>query len=104
MRTAITDASRPMLENNAVATSGLLSDLSNEPVDAEIGTKIRAAFGISGFSNAYVVQNPQPEEQSSQLRQRFNALNEFREIPPPDDGTGQRNRRDHSSDRAARMQ
>src|ERR1700681_4296489 len=46
MRTAITDASRPMLENNAIATSGLLSDLSNEPVDAEIGTKTRAAFGI----------------------------------------------------------
>jgi hypothetical protein len=58
MRTAIRDASRPMPENNAIATSGLLSDLSNEPVDAEIGTKTRAAFGISGFSNAYVVQNP----------------------------------------------
>jgi hypothetical protein len=80
-----------MPENNAMVTSGLLSDLSNEPVDAEIGTKIRA-FGISGFSNAYVVQTPQPEEQSSQLRRRFNALHEFREIPPPDEGTGQRNR------------
>jgi hypothetical protein len=79
-----------MLENNAMVTSGLLSDLSNERVDAEIGTKIRA-FGISGFSNAYVIQTPQPEEQSSQLRRRFNAPSEFREIPPPDDGTGQRN-------------
>jgi hypothetical protein len=103
MRTAITDASRPMLENNAMVTSGPLSDLSNEPVDAEIGTKTRA-FGISGFSNAYVIQTPQPEEQSSQLRRRFNALGEFREIPPPDEGTGQRNRPNHSSDHAARMQ
>jgi hypothetical protein len=103
MRTAITDASKPMLENNAMVTSGLLSDLSNEPVDAEIGTKTRA-FGISGFSNAYVIQTPQPEEQSSQLRRRFNALIEFREIPPPVEGTGQRNRRNHLSDHAARMQ
>jgi hypothetical protein len=91
MRTAIRDASRPMPENNAIATSGLLSGLSNEPVDAEIGTKTRAAFGISGFSNAYVIQTPQPEEQSSQPRRRFNALSEFREIPSADDGTGQRN-------------
>jgi hypothetical protein len=52
MRTAIRDTSRPMLENNAIVTSGLLSDLSDEPVDAEIGTNIREAFGISGFSNA----------------------------------------------------
>jgi len=58
VRMAIRDASRPMPENNAIATSGLLSDLSDEPVGAEIGTKIPAAFGISGFSNAYVVQNP----------------------------------------------
>jgi hypothetical protein len=79
-----------MLENNAMVTNGLLSDLSNERVDAEIGTKIRA-FGISGFSNAYVIQTPQPEEQSSQPRRRFNAPSEFREIPSADDGTGQRN-------------
>ena len=50
MRMAIRDASRPMPENNAIETSGPLSD---EP---EIGAKIRAAFGISGFSNAYVVR------------------------------------------------
>ena len=49
---AIRDASRPMPENNAIETSGLSSDLSDEPVDAEIGAKIRAAFGMSGFSNA----------------------------------------------------
>src|SRR6266852_9824935 len=58
VRMAIRDASRPMTENNAIVTSGLLSDLSDEPVGAEIGTNTRAAFGISGFSNAYVVQNP----------------------------------------------
>ena len=58
VRMAIRDASRPMPENNAIVTSGLLSDLSDEPVGAEIGTNTRAAFGISGFSNAYVVQNP----------------------------------------------
>src|SRR5713226_3726081 len=58
VRMAIRDASRPMPENNAIVTSGLLSDLSDERACAEIGTKIRAAFGISGFSNAYVVQNP----------------------------------------------
>jgi hypothetical protein len=58
VRMAIRDASRPMPENNAIVTSGLLSDLSDEPVGAEIGTKIRATFDISGFSNAYAVQNP----------------------------------------------
>jgi hypothetical protein len=58
MRMAIRDTSRPVQENNATEASRLWSDLSDEPVDAEIGAKIRAAFGMSGFSNASVVQNP----------------------------------------------
>jgi hypothetical protein len=58
MRTAIRDASRPTPENNAMETNELLSDLSDEPVDAEIGTKTGAAFGMSGFSDAWFKSQP----------------------------------------------
>jgi hypothetical protein len=46
--TAISDISRPIPENNAIETSGWLSDFSDEAVDAGICVETRTAFGMSG--------------------------------------------------------
>ena len=48
MRMAIRETSRPIPENNAMETSGLLSDWPDEVDDARIGAEIRTAFSISG--------------------------------------------------------
>jgi hypothetical protein len=59
MRTASKDTSRPIPENNAIGTSGLVFDFWDEVVDTEIGGEIRAAFGISG-SPMHLVQKTLP--------------------------------------------
>jgi hypothetical protein len=44
-----------MPENNAIDTNELLSDFSDEAVDAGTGAEMRAAFGMSG-SNMQMVK------------------------------------------------
>jgi hypothetical protein len=62
------DTSRPIPQNNAMETSGLLLDFSDETVDAdeavdaEIGGEIRTAFGISGSPMNRSFKNPSPLE------------------------------------------
>jgi hypothetical protein len=62
MRTASKDTSRPIPENNAIGTSGLVFDFSDEVVGTEIGGEIRAAFGISGSPMHKWFKNPCPLE------------------------------------------
>jgi hypothetical protein len=51
-RIATRDIKRPIPENNAMETNVLLSDFSDEAVDAGTGVEMRAAFGMSGSPNA----------------------------------------------------
>jgi hypothetical protein len=48
-----------MAENNAIETNALLLDFSDEAADAETGTEMRAAFGMSGTPK-YRFQYPCP--------------------------------------------
>jgi hypothetical protein len=65
---AIRDTSRPIPQNNAMETNGLLLDFSDETVDAdeafdsEIGAEIRTTFGISGSPMNKWFKNPCPLE------------------------------------------
>jgi hypothetical protein len=59
---AIRDTKRPIPQNNAMETSGLLLDFSDEAVDAEIGGEIRTAFGISDSPMNRSFKNPSPLE------------------------------------------
>src|SRR5882762_4199761 len=85
MRTAIRDTSRPIPENNAIGTSAS-ADGADAPSGAAMGS-----FRHLRLSNSLGVSNPLPCGESSHPGQRFSLIREFREIPPQDDKTGQRN-------------
>jgi hypothetical protein len=80
-----------MAENNAIETSALLSDFSDEAADAGAGAETRAAFGMSGSPNEISFQLSLPFEMSSRMRRRFNAAAGFHKIRPQDEGTEHRN-------------
>jgi hypothetical protein len=88
---ATSETKRPIAENNAIETNALLSDFSDEAVDAGTGAEMRAAFGMSGTPNEFKFPIFLPFRMSSQMRRRFNAGGGFRKIRPQDEGTAKRN-------------
>jgi hypothetical protein len=46
---ATNDTSRPIPQNNAIDTKGLLPDFSDETTDVAIGVETRMAFGMSAL-------------------------------------------------------
>jgi hypothetical protein len=89
--TAISDISRPIPENNAIETSGWLSDFSDEAGDAGICVETRTAFGMSGSPIHKRSKNPRSSGMSWHPLTRFNGPAQNWKIPPRGERSDQHN-------------